>query len=285
MRVTSPTSLRREPVQVTGAATLWVVGQVTGPRRQARVLHTGPDAAYLDLAGVCIGVLSAGAVLVPCGIRTAMPALPDLEPGSTAVVVGGAVELTASDGTSLDVSVTGLVDATVPVLPDPPAGETLDDLLAGRLDDVRAQLPAEALDRLAAGDPDAALALLGLGPGLTPLGDDVLAGWLATAQARRLPALAPMRDAVAAAAPTRTTTLSGTLLGCAGRGEVVPDHRALLLALARGDSAAAGLALDALLTIGATSGAGLALGTALALGAAMTLARASATPTHEGAAG
>lgn len=287
-RVTS-SSLRvdRERVHVVGAASLWVVGQVTAPRRTARVVHAGPDAAYLDLDGTCLGVLAAGAVLVPCGIRTALPTLPPVAPGSEAVVVAGAVELTGTDGAQLDVTVTGLVDTTVPVLPDPAdTGRALVDLAADRpdpdrLDPVREALPADALRQLADGDPASVLALLGLGPGLTPLGDDVLAGWLATAVACRHPRLAPVRDAVTAAARRRTTTLSSTLLGCAGRGEVVPDHRSLLQALARGDTEAARPLLDAVLGIGATSGAGMVLGTLLAL----TPTTTNPSLTHEGAAG
>jgi hypothetical protein len=102
--------------------------------------------------------------------------------------------------------------------------------------------------------------LLGLGPGLTPLGDDLLAGWLAVH--RLLGVATPEVDEVLAGARARTTLLSATLLDCAAHGEVVPEFAAWLSALATSD---AQRALDSLLNLGATSGAGLAYGAAVAL--------------------
>jgi Protein of unknown function (DUF2877) len=116
------------------------------------------------------------------------------------------------------------------------------------------------------GQPAAVRALLGLGPGLTPLGDDVLCGWLAAAVARRHPALDDLRSTVLVDAPARTTTLSTTLLGCASRGEGVPELRALLGGLARENPAGVEQSVDLLLRVGDTSGAGLLLGALLALG-------------------
>ncbi len=98
--------------------------------------------------------------------------------------------------------------------------------------------------------------LLGRGPGLTPLGDDVLAGWFATRAALGRP------DEVLAAAVRRrlgvTTLLSATLIDCALRGEALPQ---LADWLADPTDAAA----DALLAVGATSGAGLLAGAELAI--------------------
>ena len=66
--------------------------------------------------------------------------------------------------------------------------------------------------------------LVGRGDGLTPLGDDVLCGWLA-ARARRV-ARPTRRRRGPCAAPRRTTLLSATLLDCALHGEVLPEFAA-----------------------------------------------------------
>src|SRR3712207_5204010 len=99
------------PVRTLGAASIGVLGLVAGPRRVARVLHTGPGAVYLDLEGTCAGVLAAGAVQVPCGIRTPLSSLPAVDTDAEAVVSDGRVTLPG-----LEVHVTEIVDTTVPVL-------------------------------------------------------------------------------------------------------------------------------------------------------------------------
>ena len=103
--------------------------------------------------------------------------------------------------------------------------------------------------------PDA-LALAGHGPGLTPYGDDVLAGFAA--------GLVLWHDeheraaALAEAAAPRTTLLSATLLRHAARGELPEPAHALL---EHGDPAP-------LCRFGSSSGRGIMLGLALACGAA-----------------
>ncbi len=245
-----------------GSASTWVLGVLSGPPRSARVVHAGRDAAYLDLHGTCLGVLAARAVQVPCGVRTMLPALPELVSGTEARLCDGAVELPG-----LRVTVSTVVDPLVPMLSVGAAERgrpALERLAGDRLDQVIGQLPAEPLRQLAASDPDAVAGLLGLGGGLTPLGDDVLAGWLATAVAVRHPALAAVRGAVACRA-RRTTPLSATLLLCAARGEGVPQFRDLLSGIADDDSPTVSRSLDAVLAIGDTSGGGLVLGALTAL--------------------
>ena len=71
--------------------------------------------------------------------------------------------------------------------------------------------------------------LVGNGGGLTPLGDDVLCGWLAV-----LVATDRLTDDVTAAVRAtldRTTLLSATLLDCALHGEVLPEFAAYVAAL------------------------------------------------------
>lgn len=243
---------------VAGAASVSVLGTVCGPPRSAAVLHAGQDAVYLDLDGACLAVLSSRAVLVPCGVRTQRPRLPALRPGDGATVGGGSITLPG-----LEVKVTQIVDTTVGVLvaDDIASGahllrQAVGDRLAGAL----AELPEDPMRRLATCDAAAVAGLLGFGSGLTPLGDDVLAGWLAAGVATRHPALPVVRSAVALLARQRTTTLSATLLECAARGEGVPQFRSLLRGMATGDPARVERAVDELLDIGDTSGSGLVLG-------------------------
>jgi hypothetical protein len=101
------------------------------------------------------------------------------------------------------------------------------------------------------------LRLLGRGPGLTPLGDDLLAGLLVTLSACGSAAFEPAAAAVRAHAPARTTFVSAALLHHAARGECVPELAAFL----------DGGPVEALLRVGDTSGAGLAHGVLAGLGA------------------
>jgi hypothetical protein len=102
--------------------------------------------------------------------------------------------------------------------------------------------------------------LLGRGPGLTPLGDDILAGALATLVALDSPAAGRLAGAVLAPARDRTTFVSAALLHHAARGETVPELAALLVAVRDGGRERLSAATDRLLRVGHTSGAGLASG-------------------------
>jgi hypothetical protein len=115
---------------------------------------------------------------------------------------------------------------------------------------------------LAQGDVDPALGVIGLGPGLTPAADDVVAGALAV-----LALCGGLqdqdRDALAAHASIRTTALSAALIVAAGRGQVIPQAAAVLAALAAGGSPAQlRFAAVALFNVGATSGHDLCAGMA-----------------------
>ncbi|MCB0907567.1 MAG: DUF2877 domain-containing protein [Nocardioidaceae bacterium] len=84
---------------------------------------------------------------------------------------------------------------------------------------------------LARGDVRAATAVIGLGPGLTPSGDDVVAGALAV-----LALVSRLDDATARAvldrARTHTTALSTALLEAATQGQMIPQAARLLEAVA-----------------------------------------------------
>lgn len=250
------------------------------------MLHRGVDAVYLDLrdcprapdlselAGLSVvGVLSAAATAVPCGLQTTLPRLPDDVVTATEAVLGGGRLLVGA----VEVLPTRFVDVAVPRLPRTSVASCarlLEDLVGDRLAAIRAELPAAALTDLAAGSAACVPALVGRGSGLTPVGDDVLCGWLAVTVAVLGPAEpgtgpAAVADAVRRHAPTATTALSATLLGCAARGEVLPEFRRLVLDLL--DPTAAALVhrvtarVDALMRVGHTSGAGLLLGATTAL--------------------
>jgi len=140
-----------------------------------------------------------------------------------------------------------------PVVRPPRGGAPRWADLAGLLRDVP---PPVDLDGRRDLDP---LDLLGRGPGLTPAGDDVLAGWLLAVHhdAAARDGLLP----VVAAAPGATTALSATLIGEAAAGRGIPAALALADALAgHGEPRGVGAALDRLLRVGHTSGAALAHG-------------------------
>jgi Protein of unknown function (DUF2877) len=111
-----------------------------------------------------------------------------------------------------------------------------------------------AVARLRDGDLDGAVTTLaGLGPGLTPAGDDALAGMLLALRAIEGPGAEPRLGAAVAAA--RTTTLSLALLRCAAAGQALAPVHQLLGAAARDDRATALAAATAIAEVGATSGA------------------------------
>jgi hypothetical protein len=196
-----------------------------------------------------VGILARGAVHVPCGIATALAVLPEVAVGAPVEAGGGVLRAGA-----LSVGVDRLVGFALPRL-DAAAGDRL-RALDPDLSPARDQLPALALARLAAGDPDAVPDLVGRGDGLTPVGDDVLAGWLVTARAtgREISAM----TAAVRAQLHRTTSLSATLLRHAADGEAIAPFRT---AVATGDADA----VAGLLAVGHTSGAGMLLGATLAL--------------------
>jgi hypothetical protein len=232
------------------AASAAVAALVTGPRRPVEVVAATPQAIYLatgdpELPALCLA--TPDAVRVPCALVT--PALPADPAGGTvglgALVLGpftGRVArwwrpprpcgLTADRLPAVAVQLA----FRVPVKLDPAAEAVREDLIRG----------------LATGGPltGPVRRLLGRGPGLTPFGDDVLAGALVTLGALGDPGFARLGAVVDALAPARTTFVSAALLRHAARGECVPELAAVL------DGGSPGV----LLRVGHTSGAGLALG-------------------------
>lgn len=214
-------------------------------------------AAYVRCAGRILALTSTAVPPGPVHLRCRE--LPDLTEGENVSLraemitgTGWAVRLraptwraTLPDPTAF-AAVTGL-----PTLP--PAR-----LLEGPLPEV---WPDHA-EVLAAGDLlRAADVLGGRGPGLTPAGDDVLAGLLLGAATLWGPT--PALAVTAAAA--RTNDIATEFLRWAARGQSIAPAHDLLDAIAGDDTAAAGQALVELRSFGATSGTDLAYGITLAL--------------------
>jgi hypothetical protein len=256
---------------VTVEASTAIAALLAGPARPARVLGASATAAYLAVDGnEVIAVVAAGGVRLPIALAVAGD-VPVAGAPEAARVGGGEVDLGGPRvrpsrwfdprprlrGPALRERVAG-AQALLAALPAGAVG----------LDPVPA---AAAAAGLAGGDAGPALGLLGRGPGLTPAGDDVVAGALAALALLGAPDPAAVRavlDAVAGA----TTLLSAALLRCAARGQVPPQAARLLRALCGGGPV--GPALDALLAVGATSGAALALGICAAAEVAATPATA-----------
>lgn len=123
---------------------------------------------------------------------------------------------------------------------------------------------AGALRLVAAGDlPGLARLVGGRGPGLTPAGDDLLAGVLVV-HAMLHPAAAPARRRAAEAAAT--TDVAAAFLRWAAAGQCIRPVHDLLEAQATGRPGSAVAARSRLRAIGASSGAALLLGIDAALG-------------------
>ncbi|GAA3976163.1 hypothetical protein GCM10023085_68240 [Actinomadura viridis] len=291
----APRPGRRPPAA--GAASLALRPVLDRPRRPARVIAAFPSAVYLELRGDTeprvVAVVSSDAVRLPNAVvvvaaRRERP-FRAVREGGEAWVGDGRVE---TDG--LETRVRRWWD------PSPALGTVTPATLARGVRDLEAALneagdaarcglaghpdPLLLADRCAAGDlagaVEAAERIVGLGPGLTPSGDDILAGLLialrllggAACPGGRAAWLADwLGAAVTADAGTRTTALAATLLHCAASGGAGAEVAAVLRAVAGHEPA--GPAVRRLLAAGHTSGADLATGVhagcraALALGA------------------
>jgi len=252
-----------------------------GPTQDLDVLAVMPAAVYLaarQRRAEVIALLASDAVVHPAAFVIVTPStrepFADLRPSAPAVASAtiGAGRLRVGD---LELGVGRWYDP-VPRLRVPTAdglaaaarmlraagGRSRGDEQRLRLDELAGALA----DDDAAGAVVAVDALLGSGPGLTPTGDDQLAGLLATLH--HLEVDAPQRQAevtvrahVRTHARTRTTLLSAALLEHALDGAVAgPVARLLRSLTADAGSDAASIvdqvtqAIDAVLGIGATSG-------------------------------
>jgi hypothetical protein len=222
-----------------GAAST-AVRDLLAPGRTGQVVAVFSTCAYVELGGRLVAVEAAGGLRLPCAVLLGARAVPRPLAG-----------VRAGDDASTGPGGLRVGSLTVRVArwwaPAAPRG-------ARRLG------PAPATPGLTS----AVLDLLGRGPGLTPAGDDLLAGLL-VGLAGRPDLRDPLAATVLAAAPRRTTWLSAELLAHAALGRAAPAVIAVADALAGyGDDDALPRALPALLAVGHTSGAALARGLLLA---------------------
>jgi len=113
---------------------------------------------------------------------------------------------------------------------------------------------------------EVAIRLVGLGPGLTPSGDDALVGIEAALHALARPS-AGFLTLARGDAEVRTTALAATLLRHAGAGEFAERLHSLLAALLGSDDEAIPAAIDRAIAWGATSGTDCLLGVLIGLDA------------------
>ncbi|QBI19095.1 DUF2877 domain-containing protein [Egibacter rhizosphaerae] len=252
-----------------------------GPARAARTLAAFDHAAYLAVDADVIALVDREAAALPNSVVVADPA-PLRAIARRGPVVVGAGRLTCGEvevvvrrwwepRPSLPVTTGNALAAVARALPSRapglPAGS---NGAAQRLEEaVRRREPGAAAD--------AAKALIGAGVGLTPAGDDLLAGLLAAActlpdaLTERCADTLPVVDAVATTcrelAVDRTPLVSAALLGHAADGRPSAPAARVLVALASGRGIDAAMAR--LAAVGGTSGrdllAGIRLGTRLVL--------------------
>lgn len=258
---------------IPGASSTAIRAVTAGAPQTAQWLGAVDAALYLATTGerpTVFAVLSQDAVRLPCGLvlATTKAELPltriapvrDVRDRENAVVGNDRIAWAGPDGPVTVVAVRQW--APLRVRPGDPAEDALAELRV-LLAPCELGFEQYRLDQLAGqADTTAVAGLLGRGPGLTPSGDDVLAGYLLAAGAFGLE-IEQVRRAVAARAPQATSALSAQLLRHAARGEAVRELIELTAALTQPDAMLTAVAAR-LLQVGHTSGASLAWGALLA---------------------
>jgi hypothetical protein len=239
-----------------GVASLAVRDLLRGPHRHGRVLAARPHAVYLEFAGPVpeprvIAISPPDALRLPnaviIGPRDVLPAV---SPGSGLECWAGGSRIMAC---GLDIRIIRWWDPS-PVFG--PVSRSRLDHGAGALARLCAppehgpglaghaapgQLAASCASGDLAGAVDAAEQLVGLGPGLVPSGDSMVAGVLlalrllggAISGGTRAVWLANwLSAAVTSDAGQRTTSLAASLLTCAARGQAAGEVSAVLLGMA-----------------------------------------------------
>jgi hypothetical protein len=230
------------------AAAASVAAALLGPRRSATVVAGTRHAVYVstpDSGSPAICLATPGAIRLPCALVLGGGApLPAVRVGDDGRVGGGELVLGG----------VGYRPVRWWRPPRPRTSGAPPDVDPPPLDAATGAAAAELAGALAGDAPLArpVAALLGRGPGLTPLGDDVLAGALVALVAAGSPTGARLAEQVRQTAFRRTTFVSAALLWHAAQGECVPELAAVL--------AGAPGAPAALLRVGASSGTGLAHG-------------------------
>ena len=142
---------------------------------------------------------------------------------------------------------------------------TLSDWLTGQLDRDKTLEPRA---ELASAAQQAVHALIGLGPGLTPSGDDLISGMMIALHASSETTVArALANFVRTAPPDATNALSRAFLAAAAEGYPSAALHHAIAALLTGDALALPAAVDRLGRVGHTSGWDMLAGTVLALSA------------------
>lgn len=230
--------------RVPGAVSAFTAGVVHGPLVRATVLGSHAPGLYLDVAGAVVPVVTADAVPLATAVRLTVASADapwrGLAAGDAVLVGEGLIRLPGCDIAAVR---TWRPARVRPVTHDPHS-------LHSSHRTTRAQAERCVDD------------LIGRGPGLTPSGDDALAGILLVAHAHGV--AGPVAEAVRARLGS-TTAVSAALLDAAADGYAAADVVALVDAAVAGDAAAVARTLPAVLAIGHTSGADLVIGVAAAL--------------------
>ncbi|MCF6734261.1 DUF2877 domain-containing protein [Blastococcus sp. KM273129] len=282
-----PAPVIATPGAVPAAASTAVADVLRGPVRPARVLLSVPAAVYVQVVGErgggeVVGLLTSDAARLPLGCvlfrpsngrpLVAVPTGAPAEVGGGRVVVGDLAvsasawwdprpRLPGGRPALLPEGVRQLRNAlygegvphssfTLPGLPTGPGGPLAALRGAVRRADLEAALRT-------------ATRLIGLGPGLTPAGDDVVAGTIAGLVLLGHPAAQRFAAGVCSTAGGRTTELSRALLRHAAAGQVSGEYAAVLRGLVGERPLAPAIAR--LLATGATSGRAMALGLCTAI--------------------
>lgn len=256
-------------MNLAGAHSGAVHAVVTGPVEAADWLGVCDSALYLlTRRGTVLAVLTRDAVRLPCAVvltptsaqlSLAAMAPEPAHPRGRPTVGGGRIGWLGPTGpVTVRCARQWAPPRVQPGTADRQALGWLRCAITGRdigveQDRVRALAHADGPDEQAL----AAAGLLGRGPGLTPSGDDVLAGFLLGALAFGRPADGVIR-VVEEQADRATTALSAQLLSQAIEGYCVPELATVLAATA--GRPVAPDAIVRLLAVGHTSGAALAQG-------------------------
>lgn len=320
LRLAHPATAPAEEDTLPAVASSAIAEVLTGPFRRVRVLAAFPAAVYLAHDDGIVSLVTADGIHHPNAVVVTYPTvarpLAGAWPDQPGLVGEGRIHLG-----NLHVRVARWVDPVPRLRATPPgtiaAGVTVlrsrqrDDLdpLPGALgraaDAVAGAIVADDEDAVV----EAAAQLVGAGPGLTPAGDDILAGLFAAvvtlapavafserrddtadggagvdevqaaAVEARCEAVRRVAPRVVSHARRRTTAVAAELLHHAARGEVAAPAAAVLHALTGRRPLPE--AVDALLDVGATSGRDLAHG--LAVGAALVADVATSPPARDGA--
>lgn len=254
--------------RVPGAVSTLSADLVRGPLVRATVLGSHAPGLYLDVAGAVVPVVTADAVPLATAVRLAVASADapwrGLAAGDAVLVGEGLIRLPGCD---IVAARTWRPARVRPVTHEPHSLHS-SHMHSSHMHSSDRPTRAQA-ERCVA-------ALIGRGPGLTPAGDDALAGILLVAHAHGV------AGAVAAAVRallTSTTAVSAALLDAAADGYAAAEVVALVDAAVAGDPAAVARALPAVLAIGHTSGADLVIGVAAALRHLTSLCHLGQTPT------